>query len=482
MDKPHEAHQQIPEEIKENFAKEVRKFNKYKLDNQLEFSNFLKKELSYKNPKKYLDDLYLIAAPLLRQDDLMYLLQLNNFVQAQYENFTEIIRKGVEDSTQHESSAFEILKWLSIHYPVILARRNQYLQRLVDYAQRLTPMFFNSKIYNQMPQIGKINSTYITRFIDTAKKREEAGDRFEKRHGTASQIKNIPDFHNEFHRESRKIGTLYNLLRPYYQLFYENILKEIHETLRKNNLNLPKEIKDLPASFLSHETFPPREKIFPFDEFINLIKEINVKNVKIISPIVPKITKKSSIDESYILEGDEDASHAIINNKKNNTVEEILKSNNQNKPANQPLKYTQNIIDWLSNPVQALKIQGYQTPGHKNFTAEHLQKIMIERHSFSRLIDDYINEAGIQGSTPNRRNSNQKDILISIPGKITYSDKTQETGYFSYIIDSKTKECYHRIFDPSNSKKMAKQLLDNGVLTPENPTVYDVMFPSLQRP
>lgn len=487
MDKPlAKTDEQIPEGQKYKYEEEIRKFKKYKLDDDVEFSKFLKKELSSKKPELYVQDLYSIVAALASQDKLMHLLNRSNLSQTYFKELQDLIIKNIDEAHEDAAIIFEISKWLNTNYRIMLARRNLYLKEAVDLAQQLVPLFFNPKFNNLKSQLYKANSFYITRYIDTLKKREEAGDRFEKRYGSNFELRATPAFKAEFEEETNKIASLYQSVRKYYVLFYEKILKEINETLRKNNIQPLAAIKDLPLKFENYGEFMTAETMYPFAEFKALIKKAKEKNIQPLpqlpSASQPKIIKQSPLDDSYILEGDEDESHAIIQNKKNKTTEEIIKKNGSNKIPKFNLKYTKNVLEWLDNPKDAIKSQGYQVPGHKNYTSEHLQQMMIERHAFSRFIDDFIPDAGIQSTIPNRRNKDQQDILISIPGKITYSDRSQETGYFSYIIDARNNECYHRIFDPSSSKKMAEQLLAGGNLTPQNPTLYEVMFPTLSKP
>ena len=453
MEKPKESQLVVPEEIKGEYEKEIRKFNKYKLNDDLFFSAFLHKELPVKTKEEYLQKLFMIAGMLMSQDRLMHLLHVSNFAQTQFEKLKKLIVKEAENANEDETIFFEITNWLMTNYNLILATRNYYLKQTIDNAQGLVTLFFNPKMYNALPPLAKQNSIYITRYIDSAKKREEASARFEKRHGLIA-MSSTPSFHTEFNEESQKIDLLYQLLRVNYATLYKKIIHEINLTLKDMKAKPSQDIEALPPAFEDFSDPSLSVKHFPFDEFAKIIKEAKEKSLKkiqeqvveqplkLIEKETPKIEikKQSPLDNSYILNGDEDQNRVIIHNTKNNTVEVILKNTNQVRIQKIPsLNYTNNVIEWLNNPQLALKNQGYSTPGHKNYTSEHLQQKMLERHSFSRLIDDYINEIGIQTVTPNRKREGQKDILISIPGKIIYSNGSEESGYFSYIIDSKTR-------------------------------------------
>ncbi len=72
--------------------------------------------------------------------------------------------------------------------------------------------------------------------------------------------------------------------------------------------------------------------------------------------------------------------------------------------------------------------------------------------------------------------------MITIPGKMEYPDGTEETGVFTYIIDSENGQWYHRMFTPSSHKKMAEDFMQKGFFSPEIKGYYDVYFPPLTKP
>ena len=66
-------------------------------------------------------------------------------------------------------------------------------------------------------------------------------------------------------------------------------------------------------------------------------------------------------------------------------------------------------------------------------------------HAFPQLVDEYIYKYGSVSQTPSRMVKGKKDIMVTIPGKMEYPDGNEETGVFTYIIDSANGQWFHRM-------------------------------------
>ncbi len=130
------------------------------------------------------------------------------------------------------------------------------------------------------------------------------------------------------------------------------------------------------------------------------------------------------------------------------------------------LKYTDWVNAWLTEPNEAFKDQGYMDISNPRYAHRKDAKLV---HGFSSLVDTYLTECSTKSKIYNKK-TQQIDIVITIPGSITQNN--QETfGLFTYFINSKTNQCYHRNFEKRNQYRLLEDYYQKGY--------YDVEFPQL---
>lgn len=192
-------------------------------------------------------------------------------------------------------------------------------------------------------------------------------------------------------------------------------------------------------------------------------------------------------DNSYIAQDTEDDLAIVIEDPVNDTTVTIYKA--KVAPAHAPnprsipnINYTRSVNEWFENPKMARINQGHTDPKNPRYRAGEPEWKPIVLHAFPLLVDDYIFKYGTVSKTPSRITKDKNDIMITIPGKMEYPDGTEETGVFTYIIDSENGQWYHRMFTPSSHKKMAEDFMQKGFFTPEIKGYYDVYFPPLTKP
>ena len=338
-----------------------------------------------------------------------------------------------------------------------------------------------------------------------------------------------------FYLESIKDTDLYIQAYPWYEKLYELIRKElgagIAELLRKNpqDKTVIKYLESLPAEAVQEKLVP---KILPsrLPELLKLSEAIKLpsldaefdrariewekthasgieekkiekpkkkrrrkisaeKEVLAICPAIEEEVEEISVPEkinegrdgSYILAGDDNDKRITIHDPKNNTTQVIFKTDKpfrieQHLP---PVVYTNWVTMWFEDPEKAREIQGYNDPKNKRYRAGEPSWKPAALHAFSVLVDDYIREWGTSTTIPSRREKGKEDILVTIPGMMVFPDGKQETGVFAYLIDSKTGEWYHRMFEPQSRGKILSDLFEKGYFSPEMTGYYDVYFPRL---
>ncbi len=339
-----------------------------------------------------------------------------------------------------------------------------------------------------------------------------------KHHGESQDPHAMPwQAVNEYEKNNKELADLYSLTYRWYQKLYEIIYNELIDTVKSLNVKYPEDklshlqkLRPFPEKAIQENKLPA---IFPksIPSFIkpstvialpNLDKELEEarkawkssrkenngektppRKGSLQESLTPRKIKESPLDESYMIAGEETPTHIIIHNPKNNTTELIYKTDkpNQIKNLSAP-KYTPWVKIWFENPKEALEKQGYTQPGNPKYETPENRWLPIIRHAFSPLLDDFILKWGTQSEIDSRRTPGKKDILITIPGKIIHNDPTKkfsQTGVFTYIIDSKNGQWYHRMFTPENSRQLIEDLVGKGYFSPQMTGYYDVFFPPL---
>ncbi len=301
-------------------------------------------------------------------------------------------------------------------------------------------------------------------------------------------------------------GYLYQYTHQWYEQLYKIVRAELKATIDPLMKAEPTKIKEFTkymgnefTKVLPDKVFPivlpsfkdPRETIIlpsldkeraqarkVWDEQQRIKEEERKRNNKI---------KQTPDGSSYILEYQDTPASITIHNDKNNTQEIIFKHEHPyefSKSVDKvwPTNYTDWVKQWFTDPQKAVTIQGYTNPASPKYRAGEPEWKPIALHAFSPLIDDYLKQWGRTSSIQNRRNPNQEDILITIPGKIIYppgSNPQEEAGVFTYIIDSKNGQWYHRMFTAGTLSELTKNLFEKGYFAPEMTGYYDVFFPAL---
>ncbi len=207
------------------------------------------------------------------------------------------------------------------------------------------------------------------------------------------------------------------------------------------------------------------------------------QEIKTVAPELHKI-KQSPYDNSFVLEKEDTASEVIIHDPRHNTITTLFKPAKKSDidPAPFiPLKYTDWVSMWFINPQEALQLQGYKDPKSTKYVGEAKYQYIIDIHDFARLVDDYISQLALVSKTTNKKNPKREDFLITIPGRMQYADGTQETGIYSYLIDSENGQCYHRMFEPQSGTKIISDLFEKGYFNPDMTGYYEVFFPPLEK-
>lgn len=213
---------------------------------------------------------------------------------------------------------------------------------------------------------------------------------------------------------------------------------------------------------------------------------------------IQQLKIKQAADGSYIEEGGNNDLNITIHNPKNKTTEILYKSDREKLKKQQeirgeflkkyyPPRYTQWVSMWATDPQEALEKQGYKSvsAGNKKLTDPKDYPKVIAYHDFSILVDEFIPEWGIINRTPSRRDKAKKHFLITIPGKMILesypvnSKEREETGIYSYLIDTDNGEWYHRMFEPKSGKQLLQELLEQEYYSPQMTGIYDVYFPPL---
>ena len=135
-------------------------------------------------------------------------------------------------------------------------------------------------------------------------------------------------------------------------------------------------------------------------------------------------------------------------------------------------EYKPNVQIWFEDPQQALQNQSYLDP-HNSKSKHHRggEDRVIQVHNFTKKLDELISQKGIQTKVASRLHPDQQDICITIPGHVEFETGKRETCLFVWLIDSKTKQCYHRNIEFRTGKQLVEDYLQNGF--------YQVEFPAL---
>ncbi len=164
----------------------------------------------------------------------------------------------------------------------------------------------------------------------------------------------------------------------------------------------------------------------------------------------------------------EDETMVRIADKLNNAVIKLFKVADPQQEYRKP-NYTSWVNAWLEKPEQAKREQGYNDPQSHKLKYRESAHIV---HGFTPLVDKYLSLCSTKSTIESRKNSQQNDILLTIPGSIT-QNKKEEFGLFTYIINSKTKQWYHRNFVPRTNKQLLVAYMKKGF--------YNVEFPELSK-
>jgi len=173
---------------------------------------------------------------------------------------------------------------------------------------------------------------------------------------------------------------------------------------------------------------------------------------------------------------EECATHVTIHDP-SNMLNVTLYSNDSTKRYQGSIKYKSNIREWFSDARKALIRQGYLDNNHKNFAQTESERLYaIQMHRFSKLVDTFIRTKGCPYNTKSRKNPNQSDICIVIPGQVEFLNIITPHGtarknhcLFVYIIDSMTGYCYHRNMIPCSLIDLLNKWFASSLLIAEFP-------------
>lgn len=111
-------------------------------------------------------------------------------------------------------------------------------------------------------------------------------------------------------------------------------------------------------------------------------------------------------------------------------------------------KTKKNINVWFEDIEQAMVMQGYFTGSCKSVKQVLSNRGIlsaVQRHRFSRLVDNYVTTHGVVSLVPSRRNAQQCDQCVVIPGHVRCNrTRTSSPCLFVYLFDAVTGLCYHR--------------------------------------
>ena len=361
-----------------------------------------------------------------------------------------------------------------------------------------------------VPKIIQTFSEFLTGIFENY---QEFWSKIEKYQKHSKNEYMPPLITKDFDEKNKDISQLYETTSQWYQKLYSLIYQELIATLKEQRADILKNLRPLPEaaviakiipSILSKELppfIPPSQtiKLPSLDnelekartEWEKEQKEIAAKEVQekaaslasVKAQRPPKKIKKSELDGSYILAGQETPIQIFIHNPKNKTTEIIFKTDKPNQIKSlPPINYTNWVKMWFENPQKALEEQGYTTFGSPKFEPLKDRWKPIAWHSFSTLIDEYIPAWGTQSEINSRRVPGKKDILITIPGQIIYRADDKElskTGVYTYIIDSQNGQWYHRMFTPEDKKQLIEDFISKGYFSPQMTGYYDVFSPPL---
>ncbi len=164
----------------------------------------------------------------------------------------------------------------------------------------------------------------------------------------------------------------------------------------------------------------------------------------------------------------EDETLVRIKDEKNKAVIKLFKVASPQHGFIKP-RYTQWVKAWFDNPQEALEQQGYNNPtGNKYKYRRNASTI----HGFTQLVDHYLPICSTQSTIASQQTRDKKDTLITIPGSIKKNNEKEVLGLFTYIIDSKNGDWYHRNFVPRTNNQLLKDYMQQGY--------YNVEFPELK--
>lgn len=331
----------------------------------------------------------------------------------------------------------------------------------------------------------------------------------------------------DFFRNNQRIAHLYRLTQKWYAQIYKIVRKELYDSFgklaKKGVKNIAGYLTPIPENARKEGVFPNKfpEELILFQEASKTValpsvdkqfeqariewektqaqapkikKKYRRKKTAFPSISVPGIEEekeeaapikiRTGADGSYIVQGGEDDIQITIEDPIHDAVATIFKT--KQTPANAAqlkqlpkINYTPWVKIWFNDPEKARIEQGYTDPKNPKFKAGEPNWKPIVLHAFAQLVDEYIGAYGTVGQTPSRSQRGKNDILVTIPGKMEFPDGSEETGVFTYIIDSATGHWYHRMFTPESGKKLIADLFEKGYFSPEMTGYYNVFFPSL---
>lgn len=129
-----------------------------------------------------------------------------------------------------------------------------------------------------------------------------------------------------------------------------------------------------------------------------------------------------------------------INDPKNHVRLTLFKVSEPQNQFSHPT-YTSNVTAWFENVERALEMQGYNDPQNPKHKLHDTAPLV---HSFARVADTYLTQCGVQSTIIN--NKNREHIAITIPGLTIDQNEQEEYGLFTYFIDKKNGQWYHRNF------------------------------------
>ena len=72
-------------------------------------------------------------------------------------------------------------------------------------------------------------------------------------------------------------------------------------------------------------------------------------------------------------------------------------------------------------------------------------------------------------------------LSATIPGLMISPDGTQETGVYSYLINPRTGDWFHRMFTPLTGQKLILDLFEKGYFVPEMTDTMMFIFHHYQK-